>query len=312
MPDPLEVKEPVDETARFEVVSSDVVTLEAHPEVKKEEVDAAGEVKKPVVDPEEKKEVEGDDKKDDLPTGEKPPAKDTEKQKQKPGFQKRINKLTREREEAKRESEGTTRELEKANRKIEELSKKPAAKPEPKESEFDTYDEYLSALDKFEKKPAEKPALDKPAEKKEDGPPELSDSQKTAMAVIQEAVKSSDGPDDFEEVALNDQVPISPEMLEAISECEDPKKVLYALGKDIPLAQSISEQSGAQQVRSILKLDLGKVIPPKPKTTTSSPDPIIPGGGSDAQQKSVNDMTFKEYEAHRNKQEESKEGGASW
>ncbi|MEY8239429.1 MAG: hypothetical protein RPT25_03725, partial [Cycloclasticus sp.] len=89
----------------------------------------------------------------------------------------------------------------------------------------------------------------------------------------------------------------------------DVAKVMYALGNDTELAADIAGKTPAQQMRAIARLDMAEaapVKPAKPNKQTSAPEPIAPVGGSDAQQKNINDMSFSEYEAHQNKIEQAR------
>lgn len=308
-----EVKQ--DETAGFVVTSSD--TPEASPapqEAQQQEEQANSET----VDTEGKEpeaKAEGEEtqvnKQDDPGTD---TAADHDKGKKPNSVQKRIDQVVREREDERRKNEALQRE-------IDELKKgkqqKPEAKQdkEPVESDFEAYDDYLDALDAYDKQQGEESKPEQKADKADnqeesEAQSELSDNQKTAMAVIKEAFGSADKPEDFEAVALNPEVPFTGEMLEALAECEDPAKVAYHLGQNKDLAADIAAGSPAQQMRAIAKLDLTvDSKPPKPTKTTKAPDPISPVGGSDAQEKSPEDMSFAEYEAHMNKKERARQ---SW
>ncbi len=219
--------------------------------------------------------------------------------------QKRIDEVVREREDAKREVERLKAELKERNSKQTEDKGK-----EPVESDFETYDEYLDALDKFDKQPDQK-AEDKPGTEKKDTVEgdDLTDSQKTALAITQERVNAADKPDDFNEIALNPDLAVTGEMLEALSECDDPAKVMYHLGQNKDLATEIAGKTAIQQAREIAKLDLTVTTKPsKPVKITNAPDVIEPVNGSDAQQKPASEMSFAEFEAAdraRNKQRNS-------
>ena len=227
------------------------------------------------------------------------------KAKQSKGVQKRIDKVVKEREEAKRRAEAAEKRL----KELEGSNHNDKQSKEPVESDYDSYDSYLDALDEFESSQQEetqvKPVQEEAQEEaQEDG--DMSDAQRTAMAVIKEKFEDAEAPDDFEEVALNPEVPVTGDMLEALAECDDPTKVLYHLGQNIDLATEIAGKSAAQQMREIAKLDLTvEVKPPKPVKVTKAADPIEPVGGSDAQQKHISEMSFSEYEAYMNKKEQS-------
>ena len=251
-----------------------------------------------------------------------------EKQKPKRSAQKRIDKVVRQREEA-------TRKNEELQRRIDELEGKTKAEKlkltEPDEDAFDNYDDYMAATDKYdrdklkaeqddkESKAGAKGSAQKGNETDSKGDAQsgtqddvtLTDSQKSAIAVMQERIESAESkPDDFAEVALDNDVHITGEMLEALVECDNPIEVMYHLGSNRDLAKEIAGKTAAQQMREIARLDLvKKETPKKPASTTNAPDPISPGGNSFSGEKSIEEMSFAEYEAHQNRK-----GGAnsSW
>lgn len=217
--------------------------------------------------------------------------------------QKRIDKITRQREEAKREAE-------RLQRQVDELTKgKQGNSGEaPNESDYDTYDEYLTALDEYDSS-SDQQADDNYSKADEQIDQDtLTDSQKTAQGILREKIgEGIDKYENFEDVALSEDVAITGEMVEALADCDDPLKVMYHLGQNKELAATIAEKTPIQQAREIARLDLTvKVTPPKPTKTTTAADPISPVHGSDSQQKAVGDMSFKEYEEHMNKAEQAR------
>lgn len=212
--------------------------------------------------------------------------------------QKRIDEIVRQREDEKRKSEALTLENESLKRENEGLKGKGK---EPVESEFETYDEYLDALDKFDKQSDQEVKKESTTEKKDTESQDevgLTSSQKTALAVTQERISAADKPDDFDAIALNPDLAITGEMLEALAECDDPAKVMYHLGQNKSLASEISGKTAVQQARAIAVLDLTVVSKPKkPTKLTSAPDVIEPVGGSDSLKKSHSEMSFSEFEA---------------
>lgn len=290
-----------DETVGFVTTSSDMPEVQTEPqEEQQQEEQANSEADATVGDEEQDPKGEAEEpkaeKQDD--SG-KDTAADHDKGKKSNRVQKRIDQVVREREQERREKEAL-------QRRIDELENGKQSSKEPVEDDFATYDEYLDALDAYDNEQSKA----EPKQDKQEQSSELTDSQKTAMAVIQESVASADKPEDFEAVALNPEVPVTGEMLEALAECEDPAKVMYHLGQNIDLAADIASGSPAQQMRAIAKLDLTVTSkPPKPTKTTNAPDPISPVGGSDAQEKAPAEMSFAEYEAHMNKKERSRQ---SW
>ena len=326
--------EETDETSRFEVTTSDmpVVTTDADSDNESQrsgqsEARKDDDPKGSSQEAEAKKSQEAEDtpKADEVDeSGEKATAEDDkaegseakEQKSKKPNrLQKRIDVVVREREDANRRAEAAEKRLEelenKGDKKPESAGKEAIAN-EPVESDFETYDEYLDALDKFDQPTPEKAEEKQSADTIEGEEGELTDAQRTAMAVIKDKVdQDAEKYSDFEDVALNPEVPITGEMLEALAECDDPAQVMYHLGQNKDLAAQIAEKSPAQQMREIAKLDLTvDVKPPKPTKTTQAADPIAPVGGSDTQEKPVNDLSFSEYETKMNKREQ--EGGNRW
>jgi hypothetical protein len=297
----MSVEDNQDETVGFVTTSSDMPEVQTEPqEEQQQEEQANSEADATVGDEEQDPKGEAEEpkaeKQDD--SG-KDTAADHDKGKKSNRVQKRIDQVVREREQERREKEAL-------QRRIDELENGKQSSKEPVEDDFATYDEYLDALDAYDNEQSKA----EPKQDKQEQSSELTDSQKTAMAVIQESVASADKPEDFEAVALNPEVPVTGEMLEALAECEDPAKVMYHLGQNIDLAADIASGSPAQQMRAIAKLDLTVTSkPPKPTKTTNAPDPISPVGGSDAQEKAPAEMSFAEYEAHMNKKERSRQ---SW
>jgi hypothetical protein len=223
--------------------------------------------------------------------------------------QKRIDDVVREREEAKRRAEAAEKRL--AELEDKKTDGKSDQASEPVESDYETYDDYLNAVDEFDQQQESK-AKEEPEKSDKPNSDELTDAQRTAMALIKEKVdQDAEKYSDFADVALNPEVPITGEMLEALAECDDPTKVMYHLGQNKDLAAQIAEKSPAQQMREIAKLDLTAVVkPPKPTKTTQASDPISPVGGSSTQEKAMEDMSFSEYEAAMNAKE--KNSGAGW
>lgn len=310
----MSTEENQDETSAFVCESENNFEVEAPAqEVEVKEEQASSETTNTEEDASEKAEDkseakdESTDKEEDDSSGDDTTA-ETETPKKGKGFQKSIDRLTRQREDEKRKNEALEKRIKELEGKDNQDQK--AENKEPVEDDFETYDDYLDALDKFDKqevKPDEKKAETKQDDSTDEEP--LTDSQKTALAVTQERVASADKPDDFDEVALNPDLPVTGEMLEALSECDDPAKVMYHLGQNKDLAAEIAAKSGFQQAVAIAKLDVSVVSKPKkPTKITQAPDVIEPVNGTDSQKKSHSEMTFSEFEAEdraRNKQRKS-------
>lgn len=289
------------ETDNFVVVNSDAPVAPVEESKQVEESDAKDSEGTSELETTDESGAEEQDTAGEDTASEQDEGKQAEKPKSR--AQKRIDKITRQREEAKREAE-------RLQRQVDELTKgKQGNSGEaPNESDYDTYDEYLTALDEYDSN-TDQQADDKTSKADDqDDQNTLTDSQKTAQGILREKIgEGIDKYENFEDVALSEDVAITGEMVEALADCDDPLKVMYHLGQNKELAATIAEKTPIQQAREIARLDLTvKVTPPKPTKTTTAADPISPVHGSDAQQKAISDMSFKEYEEHMNKVEQSR------
>ena len=294
--------ESVDETASFEVVTSDVPEP-AEPKSTEQEAETGEEANSEGAAASQGGESSGEEATE---TGDNSTAEPKGRKSKKNGVQKRIDELVTDRETQRQRAEKAEAEVERLKGK--DNSDKSKAE-EPKESDFEKYDDYLDALGKWKKESGEESTEEAPTDNNADNG--LTDNQKTAMAVLKERFDADrDNFEDFDKVALDKDLPVSKEMLEALAECDDPAKVLYHLGKNPELSKEISEKSPSQVMREITKLDLAiEAKPSKPVKTTEAPDPIDPVGNNSEGEKAVEDMSFAEYEAHMNQQERKEKGG---
>jgi hypothetical protein len=99
------------------------------------------------------------------------------------------------------------------------------------------------------------------------------EAQQHAQSVKAKLAQGAEEFSDFEEVAYNQDVPITQPMAHAIAESEIPAKVAYYLGSHLDEATRISNLPPTQQVREIAKLEAKLIAPPKP---TQTPPPIVP------------------------------------
>ena len=217
----------------------------------------------------------------------------------KSGSQKRFDTLTRQREDAKRELERERREFEEYKKKHPETTA--SDEKEPDEDDFDDYSDYLDAQDAYQ---ANQSKAQTPSAESKPSQPEMSDMEKTNIALIQEKVKASESlPEDFQSVAYGNALDseLTSEMIDAVASQADPAKVLYALGNDIQQAHEISQMSRADQYGAIA--DLGKQLaaPKKPASVSKASQPISTVRGDKAETKTLDEMSYEEFEAARNK-----------
>ena len=214
-----------------------------------------------------------------------------EKPRKRRSAQKRISELTRARHTAEREAQTLRQQLEAL-----QANATPAA--EPKQEDFQSYDDFVVARAEFRAAATVDKRLDTLAKTVQQN---QSQAEHTARAADWE-VKVEDARDkydDFDDVALNPDVPISNAMAEALGAEENGTDIAYHLGKHPKLSREIAALSPMQAVLRIGKLSAKLAEGPKRKPT-STPDPVkvlkAPGV---APMKSISQMTQKEYEAAR-------------
>jgi hypothetical protein len=107
--------------------------------------------------------------------------------------------------------------------------------------------------------------------------------------------------DDFEEVALSPDVPVSGAMAEAIQLADKGADVLYYLGKHREEAAKIARMDPLRAAVAIGRIE-ATLARPVPKKTTNAPAPISPVGARAAVSKDPDRMSTQEWLRWRNDQ----------
>lgn len=210
-------------------------------------------------------------------------------------YQKRIDKLVRQREEAEREKRRLEDELNFYKSKENTTPKEEAKELSP--LDFETYEEYEEALNKQTKRA--EPKAEQLASKNVDI------AFETAVRKLDDVFDDArDKYDDFDNVIRNPQVNITRDMVLTLSELENAGEVAYYLAQHAKESSKIAELSPYKQAIELGKLSDKLLNPPKvEKKTTKAPEPISPvGSGGDVTQKDPSKMSFKEYEAYMKSQ----------
>lgn len=213
------------------------------------------------------------------------------------GVQKRIDRLTRERYQLKGELEAMRRM---AVQQPAPQAQQSAAEGAPKAEQFSTYEEFLEAKAewKAEQKVAE--VLRKQQESTQRQSAEA-ERQKVAQAWESRVEAASDAYDDFEEVALSPDLPVSAPMAEAIKRAEKGADVLYYLGKNPEIAGQIARLDPLSAAIRIGEI-AATLARPVAKKATSAPPPINPVGARASTAKDPSKMTDAEFAAWRREQ----------
>lgn len=278
----------------FIVTTSDMPTIDAEVvnEVQVEETPTAEET--PEADSVEDTQV------DDTPQEEEA------KPKPKNRAEKRIKAVIAEKHELARKLKEAEERLE----AIESKGKTETAELDP--DDFDDWDSYLEALVNSEDKEEEIIVNTKA--------PESNKANDDLPQILEELeIKFEDSRDkyeDFDEVVSDKSVPLTQDMLRVIKESDEAGEIAYYLAKNKSLAARIAKMTDPiKQALEIGKIEHQLLNPKKeePKVvtqkTTKAPEPISPVGGSDEYQKTPDDMSFSEFEAFMNKQDQA---GRRW
>ena len=166
----------------------------------------------------------------------------------------------------------------------------------PKKESFDDYDKYVEALTDW--KVAKKA---KEWEADQDRKSSEIATQNKIQGLIQRL--DSEGMKkyaDFEDVARDPTLPITPVIRDVLAECEAPEDVAYYLGKNRQTAVQLSRMSPIQAARAVALIEqeikTARANVPQPKITTAPP-PINPLGSANTVIKDLEKMSQPEFEA---------------
>ena len=153
----------------------------------------------------------------------------------------------------------------------------------PKVSDFQDYEAYTEALTDWKVDQKLKAAQTESAADRE-----RRIQAERANAVNERLSKGYEEYEDFEEVALARDVPITEAMGAFITESDIAHKISYELGKNRAEALRISKLSPVRQVVALAELEGKLKTPPKP---TSTPPPIVPNAASSPAKRDVFDFS---------------------
>ena len=234
--------------------------------------------------------------------GEKP---EKEEKKESKGFQKRIDELVRQREDAKRHLVETEKDRnswrEQAIKKDGAEDKKGKVETKPSVDDFENYDDYIDALTDYKVSQA-MPTIQEQFNLEKD-----KDRQNQKLQKTRDKLDAGRGKyDDFDAVAMNESVPYSQDMLDIITDSDDTADIAYYFGKNTSEAARVSGLPALDAAREIgkieAKLSLGEIKPEtksETKKITSAPEVIQPVGGSGTVTKKPSEMTYGEYRRWR-------------
>jgi len=173
--------------------------------------------------------------------------------------------------------------------------------PPPSKDDFEDYDKFNDAKISYEVKKARVQWEREAAQKQAD----INLQQR--VSGLQERINQGfEKYPDFEEVALDQTVPITPVIMEVLAETESPADIAYYLGKNRAEAIKIARMTPLAAARAIAQIEIEiknagpAPLIPKPNIP-GAPAPIRPvGSGNPVLEKDPNKMNQKEYEAWMN------------
>jgi hypothetical protein len=218
---------------------------------------------------------------------------DSEPEKKVDSFQKRINKVTRDKYLEKARADALAAEVERLKQQTQPVEKEPTLE------QFD-YDEeaYQRAVREHDKK-----AIIREIKQETSVSREQESKQRVASEYAQE-IKKANIPDYHEKIeslvdSFAPEQPMPLEMIDVIQLEKNPKVAVY-LADNLEKAHEIANMTPLQMATEIGKLS-AKVSMVKPIKTTKAPDPVkTAGGGGAASGKKIEEMSMAEIMADPN------------
>lgn len=167
------------------------------------------------------------------------------------------------------------RKVEEALARSKPMTEEPAAPQKPKRDQFANDEEYVEAVATFKAQEivkAERENFEKTS--REQRQRQHQEQVHRTFAERQEAAR--DKYEDFDDVAYNPSVPITPAMAQVIQESEDGAEIAYFLGQNIKEADRIARMSPLLQARELGRIGDKLASAPPPAKPTSAPAPITP------------------------------------
>ncbi len=177
----------------------------------------------------------------------------------------------------------------------------PGLGPPPIQENFEDYNKFLDAKIAFETQKT-RIQWDRDLIKKQE---ETNYQQK--ITVLNEKINQGyQKYPDFEEVAMNETVPITPMVRDILADFDNPHDIAYYLGKNRMEAIQIARMTPIQATKAIarIEVEIAKMAGPTsvPPRIPSMPPPIKPVGSMGSIQKDPDKMTQREFEEWRKSQ----------
>ena len=232
----------------------------------------------------------------------------TQDKPKKPRSQKRIREQAKRIKELEKELEekSTTHEADESGNKN--------SSEAPDIDDFDSFDEYEQAKAKYESKEDTKKEEPKKADDKTTAEVAHADEVYNDLVILLDDV--ADKYEDFKQVTENENLILSIDLMEDITDFEDSAgELLYYIAKDPALSKELSELTPKQRMRKLVlledKIENGAVPQARKIRESKAPEPIEPISGSRHSVKTIDDddVTQEEMDAFVNSKSRGTRGG---
>jgi hypothetical protein len=166
------------------------------------------------------------------------------------------------------------RDLERENERLKAQAERSSKLERPDPNKYDDPDEYQSDLAAYKVRRSSVDDLNASAQDAEARAKEMA-----ARAYQERVMDFAAETPDFQSVAGNPALPITPVMAEEIVDSDYGPQVQYYLGKNPRMAAQIAALSPREQIRAIGRLE-ARVSSPATKRVTQAPQPIKPVAGT--------------------------------
>ena len=217
------------------------------------------------------------------------------------GVQKRLDEITKEKYEWKREAE-YWREVAMAGKPADKQASSAgevteegiAVSGKPKPDDYDDYNEYVDAVTDWKIQDRETKAILKAQESRQQS--EFQQKQESFNVAIAASKAKHADYDDIMESAKS--IPCPQSMRAAIMDSQDGGEILYYLAKNPAEASRISQLSVLSQAREIGRIEhrlATPVKPPEPRRITNTGEPIKTVSGAGVTEKDPGKMSMEDY-----------------
>ena len=211
-----------------------------------------------------------------------------EKPRRKRGAERRIAQLTR-----------RTHELEAQLQALQQPQEPQEAAKEPRREDFDSYEDYLEARTEYrvESRFAEEAETRQQREHETNQQRQAQEFAERRDSLVDDGV---DAYPDFEDVALDETLPITQTMADALIHSESGHDLWYHLGQNPQKAERIANLNPVQQVYELGRLEASLKVSQKPSNAPPPPKPV--GTRNETPNALRDDMPIDEWMKRRNKQ----------